>query len=151
MIRWTLVFVIALFVGFLVYVDINNDRPETLGVTDGVLMPCPASPNCVSSQALRTDEAHYVAPIVITGDINGTQLKLEKFFLDQEYSNVISSELGYFHVEVKSPFFGYIDDIEFYWPESDSVIHVRSASRVGYSDMNVNRERVEAVRSAFIE
>ncbi|MFT2112316.1 DUF1499 domain-containing protein [Marinomonas sp. 2405UD68-3] len=142
MIRWFLALIIALFVGFLFYVDLNNDRPENLGVTDGLLMPCPASPNCVSSQALESDEMHYVESIIYKQSALETQLLLEQYFLNQGDARIVSSELGYFYVEIKSSFFGYIDDVELYWPEADSVFHIRSASRVGYSDMNVNRDRV---------
>ncbi|MCZ2720576.1 DUF1499 domain-containing protein [Marinomonas sp. 15G1-11] len=142
MFRWILVFITALFVGFLFYININNDRPENLGITDGLLMPCPTSPNCISSQAEVSDEVHYVEPIIYKQSYLEMQLLLEKYFLDQGNARIVSSELGYFYVEIKSSFFGFVDDVELYWPEADSVLHIRSASRVGYSDMDVNRDRV---------
>ncbi len=142
MIRWFLAFSIALFVGFLFYVNLNNDRPENLGVTDGLLMPCPTSPNCVSSQSLVSDDIHYVAPIIYKKVALDIQLLVEQYFLNQGNARIVISEPGYFYVEIKSSFFGYIYDVELYWPESDSVFHIRSASRVGYSDMDVNRNRV---------
>lgn len=137
-----LVFIIALFVGFLFYINLNNDRPENLGVTDGLFMPCAESPNCVSSQSPESDEVHYVEPIIYKQPHLEMQLLLEKYFLDQGNAHIVSSELGYFYVEIKSSFFGFVDDVELYWPEADSVLHVRSASRVGYSDMDVNRNRI---------
>ncbi|MEL0638951.1 DUF1499 domain-containing protein, partial [Marinomonas sp. TI.3.20] len=48
---------------------------------------------------------------------------------------------------VKSRYLGFIDDLEFYLPEADSIVDVRSASRVGYSDLDVNRDRIEKLRS----
>lgn len=146
MIRWFFVLMIALFVGFLIYVDINNEPKGNLGVEQGVLLPCPESPNCVSSQASVDDVIHYVEPIIDGKDVAKTQLRLEEFIL-RNNGVIITSRLGYLHAEITSPLLGYIDDLELYWPESDSVIHIRSASRVGYSDMNVNRERVEVLRS----
>ena len=42
--------------------------------------------------------------------------------------------------------FGFIDDVEFKINAASGQIHVRSASRVGYCDWNVNRERTELIR-----
>lgn len=146
MIRWILVLVAALFVGFLFYVELNNDPPENLGVNEGLLLPCPTTPNCVSSQADPDDEVHYVEPLIFRGSAADMQLALEKWLLDSGSARIVTSELGYLYVEVKSDIIGYIDDVEFYWPESETVMHMRSASRVGYSDMDVNRSRVNQVR-----
>jgi hypothetical protein len=54
----------------------------------------------------------------------------------------------YLHVEFKSKLMGFVDDVEFYFPDS-AVIHMRSASRVGYSDFGVNRRRLEKIRKRF--
>jgi uncharacterized protein (DUF1499 family) len=43
--------------------------------------------------------------------------------------------------------FGFVDDFECLIDRNAGLIHVRSGARVGYSDMNVNRERVESIRS----
>ena len=42
---------------------------------------------------------------------------------------------------------GFVDDVEFLKAEDEGLIHVRSASRVGRSDMNANRTRIEEIRS----
>ena len=44
---------------------------------------------------------------------------------------------------------GFIDDLECWLFEDEGVIHVRSASRVGYYDFGVNRRRVEALRRSL--
>jgi uncharacterized protein (DUF1499 family) len=44
---------------------------------------------------------------------------------------------------------GFVDDVEFYLDETSQVIHVRSASRLGQSDLGVNRQRIEAIRNKF--
>jgi uncharacterized protein (DUF1499 family) len=49
---------------------------------------------------------------------------------------VVTEEPGYIHAE-------------FLFPADESVIQVRSASRVGYSDMGVNRKRLERLRERF--
>ena len=55
------------------------------------------------------------------------------------------------HAEATSFLFRFVDDIELYFPVSEKVIHVRSASRAGYSDLGVNRTRVEEIRKRFPE
>ncbi|MEO9655676.1 DUF1499 domain-containing protein [Marinomonas sp.] len=147
MVRGIAFFIALLVVGFFAYVHYYNEQPNDLGVTDGLLKACPTSPNCVSSQADRSDEVHYVESIIYRENRKDVQLSLESFLLNQGNARVVSSTLGYVHLEIKSKYIGYIDDVEFYLPEADSVIHVRSASRVGYSDVGVNRERVEQVRA----
>lgn len=42
------------------------------------------------------------------------------------------------------------DDVHFALDDERGVIHVRSASRVGHSDLGTNRRRVEAIRTAFV-
>lgn len=146
--RWIIALFIVFVVGFFIYVNVNNNLPEGLGLTEeGLLKACPASPNCVSTQALTDDEVHYIEPIVYRGDRKDTQLKIESFMLEKNNARIVTHSLGYVHFEVTSQLIGYIDDVEFYLPEADSVVHVRSASRVGYSDIGVNRDRVQQVQN----
>jgi uncharacterized protein (DUF1499 family) len=56
---------------------------------------------------------------------------------------------SYWHVEFRSRIFRFVDDVEFLFDRDSKVIHVRSASRVGYSDLGVNRARVEKIRMMF--
>lgn len=150
MVRWLFALIVIVIVGFFIYVKLGNKMPEDLGVTDGLLKPCPTSPNCVSTQASPDDMVHYVEPIIYTGDRKATQLKIESSMLSKGRVRIVSSILGYVHFEVKSPFVGYIDDVELYFPEGDSVVHLRSASRVGYSDFGVNRERVRQITDLLV-
>ncbi|GAB3481160.1 DUF1499 domain-containing protein [Marinomonas epiphytica] len=145
MVRWILVIAVVAVAAFFVYVKFYNVRPADLGVNDGLMKVCPSQPNCVSSQSDRTDP-HFIEPIIYNGDRKEVQLAIESFLLAQGNAQIVSSSLGYVHLEIKSKLMGYIDDVEFYLPEADSAVHVRSASRVGYSDLEVNRQRVEQVR-----
>ena len=151
MVRWIIAFIVVLFVGFFVYVSISNKSPEGLGVNDGELLPCPSSPNCVSTQSSPEDTEHYAAPIVYTGDRMKTQLLIESSILNKGNAHLVSSTLGYVHFEIKSSLVGYIDDVEFYLPAADSVVHVRSASRVGYSDFGINRKRIRQIQNLLVD
>jgi uncharacterized protein (DUF1499 family) len=60
-------------------------------------------------------------------------------------------ESGYLHAECQSRLFRFTDDLELRLDAARGVIHVRSASRVGHSDLGANRKRVEALRRAVEE
>jgi uncharacterized protein (DUF1499 family) len=62
---------------------------------------------------------------------------------------IVTAEECYLHAEFTSALFRFVDDVEFLLDDGTKTIHVRSASRVGYSDLGVNRRRVEAIRYRF--
>ena len=120
-------------------------RPTNLGVRDGQLAACPASPNCVSSQGARDDQA--VEPIAYTGSREHAAARIQAVFAADPRARVIERSPDYVHVEYQAMMF--VDDLEVYLPEDRNVIHIRSASRVGHSDLGANRRRVELIRKAF--
>jgi uncharacterized protein (DUF1499 family) len=122
-------------------------RPENLGVSDGRLGPCPDSPNCVCSQA--TDAAHRVEPIAFEGPADEALGRLKAAIGTLPRLRVVTEAGAYLHAEATSLLFRFVDDVEFYVDREAKVIHVRSASRAGRSDMGVNRARVEQIRTAF--
>ena len=63
-------------------------------------------------------------------------------------TRIVTQTNRYLHVEFKSRIMGFVDDVEFFFPDT-AVIHVRSASRVGHSDFGVNRKRIEKIRQLF--
>jgi len=50
------------------------------------------------------------------------------------------------HATYKTPLVGYTDDLELLLDEDSGVLHIRSASRIGRSDLGANRKRIEALR-----
>ena len=64
---------------------------------------------------------------------------------------VIEENDEYIHAEVRSSFFKFVDDIEFYFPKDKNIIHVKSFARTGYSDFGVNKKRMEKIRVKFYE
>jgi uncharacterized protein (DUF1499 family) len=116
------------------------------GLIAGALAPCPAKPNCVCSEFPK-DAAHYIEPIDYSdtgaerawADIQRAieELGGEVTFVDGEYLAATFS----------SSIFGFVDDVECRLDAPRKRIQIRSASRVGYSDLGVNRKRVEAIKS----
>lgn len=124
---------------------ITSRRPPNLGVQQGKLAICPATHNCVCSQA--DDEAHYVAPLS-AADMSGKELiaRLASALHACEEAAVITHTDNYLHAECHSAWLGFVDDLEFFWSEEEQVCHVRSASRLGMTDLGKNRARVEKLR-----
>jgi uncharacterized protein (DUF1499 family) len=116
-------------------------RPRNLGVIGGRLSPCRRTPNCVSSQADPADKEHYVAPIPFKGDAIAA---VRKAVESMPRARIISADSHYLYAEFRSALLRYVDDVEFHY--DGSVIHVRSASRLGRRDFGVNRARVEEIR-----
>ena len=87
---------------------------------------------------------------LFTTKVHAKRLKSSLLLAIKSIKSVsIKKELDQFiHIEVTSKIFGFVDDVEFYLNEP-GVIHFRSASRIGYSDLGVNRERMETIRKTF--
>ena len=111
-----------------------------IGIKDGALHPCPSSPNCVSS--LATDKEHGMPPIIWSGDTSKAIQVVVEIMKKQPRCEVITISDTYIHATFKSKVFRFTDDVEFHFPSGKAVIHFRSASRKGYSDMGVNRKRM---------
>lgn len=114
-----------------------------LGVVDGRLRDCPASPNCVSSDAASGD-GHHVAPIA---DPDGAVwARLTATVGAMRGATLVASEPRYARFEFRTRWLGFVDDVEMHARPERGEIAVRSASRVGYGDMGANRKRVESIR-----
>ena len=144
-----LAFVIVLIVGALAMMNRFSRKPTNLGVVDGRLADCPSSPNCVSTQA--GDAEHRMEPIPFTGSSDEAMQRIKDLVAEMPRTKIVTVENNYLHVEFRSAFFRFVDDVEFLIDAEEQVIHFRSASRVGYSDLGVNRRRMEQVRKAFSE
>jgi uncharacterized protein (DUF1499 family) len=123
-------------------------HPLNLGVQNGQLTPCDNMPNCVNSQS--QDPRHQINPISYTMSSVIAQEKLLNIIQSTPRSEVIIEKPGYIYAEFRTKGMGYVDDVEFYFDEPEQVIHFRSGSRVPYYDFKVNRQRMEAIREAFI-
>ena len=119
-----------------------------LGIEAGELKKCPESPNCVNSQA--KDEEHSIEPIVLLGSPQEVKNVLESSINSFDNSKITFSDSSYIRAEFTSSIFRFVDDVEFYFPsegEGETTVHLRSASRLGHSDLGVNRERIEKIRT----
>jgi len=120
--------------------NFSGTRPDNLGVKDGKLASCPSSPNCVSSQSEDPQSKIDPLPSVKIADLKTIVANMERATIIEETDN-------YLYVEFKTKLMGYVDDVEFYFDSEANVVQVRSASRLGKSDLGVNRKRIEEIRS----
>ena len=111
------------------------------------LGPCPDKPNCVSS--LAPDEDHRVAPFLLTGS-NPSWSAVRDAVAAMPRTKIVEEGQGYLHAECTSRIFRFVDDLELLRSEAGDRVDVRSASRVGYGDWGVNRDRVESLREALV-
>lgn len=148
---------IALLIGTLIFVEIasgnamglfSGTRPKDLGFKDGQFKACSWKPNCVSSTADKADATHYIAPFKLSDDLSEDWRKVRAHIANIRNASVVLERPGYIHVEFRSERMGFIDDVEFAIDHKNSVVQVRSASRLGIRDFDVNRKRIEAIRAA---
>ncbi len=132
----------------LIFTSACASRSE-LGPVGGRLRPCPNSPNCVNS--FSTESRHRIEPIQYKGERTAAHERLLNVIESMPRTTVRTAEPRYIHAEFRSFLFRFVDDVEFLFDEDRLLIHVRSASRVGYSDFGVNRKRVETIRRKFGE
>ena len=128
---------------------LSGKKPANLGSKNGKLAPVVNRPNNVSSQADANDRAHYVAPLKFSGEAGVAFQKLLKLVQSQPRAIVVTQDGQYLHAEFSSPLMGFVDDVEFLLAPEQGLIHVRSAARLGYSDLGVNRKRAESLRAQF--
>ena len=125
----------------------SGSRPTDLGYKDGKFKPCPWKPNCVSSTVEKADAKHYIAPLAFAGSAEESWSKLKALIAKTAGATIVTDAPGYLHVEFKSAAMGFVDDGEFAIDSQSGAIQVRSAARLGIRDFDVNRKRVEHLRT----
>jgi uncharacterized protein (DUF1499 family) len=139
--RYWLLYLAVMMVGC------SGNRHAQVGLTDGKLTACPDSPNCVSSQS--ADPRHAIDPLRYEGTVGKARELLIEAVSGMKRARMTVVEERYLQAEFTSALLRFVDDVEFLLDDGAKTIHVRSASRVGYSDLGVNRRRVEEIRSRF--
>jgi uncharacterized protein (DUF1499 family) len=139
---------IALFFIVVVLLAVSSctSNPPKVQLVDGRLRACPKSPNCVSSES--DSASSQIEPLSFKVRPEKAWDNLKETI--RELGGKIQEEGDdYLWTTFTSRLFRFVDDVEFRMVSSDGIIHVRSGSRVGYSDLGVNRRRVEKLRTLF--
>jgi uncharacterized protein (DUF1499 family) len=157
LLKWILIVLIVLVLAAIAAGQaglLAGKAPQDLGVRDGKLKPPSKSENSVSSQAaLYPDhpQRRYaeIAPLALRGDGPATLAKLKAVVEAMPGAKVVKAEGDYLYAQFTTKLMKYVDDVEFWYDPAAQVIQVRSASRLGKSDLGANRKRVEALRAGL--
>lgn len=146
-----MLYVLLIVAGWVLYsysLAIFSWRRPTLGFVDGHLRPCGTKPNCVCS--CQSDDAHAIEPLPIGTADPATAFEHARQCVEAVARvALVEAAPGYARYECSTAVFRFTDDIELLLDEAAGVIHIRSASRVGYSDLGVNRRRVAEIRERY--
>lgn len=126
----------------------SGSRPANLGFVGGKFAPPSWKPNCVSSTVEKNDK-HYIEPLAFSSSSTDAWNKLVGLVKNSQRTTVVTEKRDYLYAEFKSAGLGYVDDVEFALDANANLIHVRSASRLGIRDFDVNRKRIETIRASF--
>ena len=112
-------------------------------------MQCPGSPKCVSSE--ETGSSQFIEPFVFDDQPDQAMARLKSAVLSEEGVTITKEQGNTLYAEARSDLFGFVDDMKFVLMPAAGKIQVRSSARTGYSDLGVNRRRVERIRTVFME
>jgi uncharacterized protein (DUF1499 family) len=94
--------------------------------------------------------SNYVEPLKYNDTPEEAREKLISVIHSMKRAEIVTAEMKYIHATFTSALFRFVDDVEFSFDDQQKVIDVKSASRTGYSDLGVNRKRVEEIRRRFL-
>lgn len=113
------------------------------------LKECPESPNCVYTQSSQADKKMDPLPFSVSAEDMLERIK--KVVLGMDRARLEKQEGLYLHFTFKSRIFGFVDDVEFVVDPANSLVHFRSASRTGHSDLGVNKKRMQKISKALMK
>lgn len=113
------------------------------------LKSVPPTPNCVSTQAPESDTEHRAEPVAFEGTGEDAMAAVRKVVAAYPRTQVEVDEPRYLHAVCTTRIMRFKDDVEFLVDEDAKLIHYRSASRVGSSDLGANRARMEEMTASI--
>jgi len=138
--------VVVILLIAMVALSLMSQRKSPPGLLDGRLRPCPQTPNCLCSE--YPDSAAHIAPLLFDGNADEAWARARQALLDSGGS-IVQEQGDYLAATYTSLVFRFVDDLEMRLDRQAKQIHIRSASRVGHSDLGVNRKRVGRLRELF--
>jgi uncharacterized protein (DUF1499 family) len=154
MVKWAIIIIALVVIAGLLAGQLGllkGTPPTDLGVHEGRLKPPSKTPNSVTSQAsLYPDHPQHIyaniAPLPAYADANATLDRIASIVEAMDGAKIAKKEPGYLYAQFTTRLMKYVDDAEFWFDPAAGVIQVRSASRLGSSDLGVNRKRIEFIR-----
>lgn len=141
------ILLLTAFVGLFVF-GLVSQSGEASGITGDMLAKCPDKPNCVCSE-FEDDASHYVKPMYIPQSDSTDALSRLKIIVQEMGGSIQTEKDNYLAATFTSSFFRFVDDLEIRIDLEQKLVHIRSASRVGYSDRGINKKRIEQFKKLF--
>ena len=111
------------------------------------LKPCPSSLNCVCTYEKKVRKSAPTLPF--KGTLQESRAELIELISNVEGAFLVEENATYLHFEFHASIGHFIDDVEFYFVETNKMIHYRSASREGYGDFGANKRRMKKVEQMW--
>lgn len=111
------------------------------------LKECPASPNCVATQTRQADKQRPA--LVFSGSVEQARIQLKTLIGSLPRTHLVSEEPAYLHYTFTTRPLPFLDDVEFLFDAANGLIHYRSASRIGYTDLGVNSRRMQKIATLW--
>lgn len=146
--KFVKIIIYILFIIILFQLYINFKIPKSIGVNDDSFSPLKNSPNGVSTQAKSKNK--YVTPLKFKDTKESSKKIIKKIISKQKGTKLIKETSNYLHFTFTSSFFHFKDDVEFYFNDKNKMIHFKSQSRIGYSDLGVNKKRYELIKKLYL-
>lgn len=139
---------VLLVIATLFVLGLMSKSGEANGLVGGRLSQCPGKPNCVCSE-FEADTDHFTEPMAISSEGAADVMTRLKSVIQELGGTIRQEEDHYLAATFTSAIFRFVDDLEIRVDREAYLIHLRSASRVGYGDRGVNRERIEQLKKSF--
>ena len=143
-----LIILLTLFFASFIILGFISRSGKPVGLIQGKLSKCPDKPNCFCSE-YKNSKSHYIDPVSVPEGITSETISIIKSALTESGGTIVTENSDYIAAVFSSKLFGFIDDLEIRFDYGKNIIHMRSASRVGYGDMGINRKRIDLIKNLF--
>lgn len=126
-----------------------NSKEKRTGMINNKFKPCPKTPNCVSTMAPKEDKKHFITPISYNSSQEEAVEKMIQIINSLKGTTITVKDINYIHAIFSTKLLRFKDDVEFYFDDSSKIIHFKSASRIGSSDLGTNRKRMEKIKNLY--
>lgn len=139
---------ILIVIAVLFILGLVSKSGEANGLVESRLSPCPDKPNCVCSE-FEADADHFIEPLALSSDAAANVMARLKKIIEEMGGKVQRQSDDYLAATFSSVIFRFVDDLEIRIDRETSLIHLRSASRVGHGDGGVNRQRIQKLKKSY--
>lgn len=128
---------------------VSGSDADDAFVNRGRLIPCPDSPNCVSTESDRKGQTMDPLPYLQTRE--ESREKILSILKGMKRTKIITSAESYIQAECRTALWGFVDDVAFFFDDTARLVHFRSASRTGYYDFGQNRRRMKEISEKYVK